>query len=253
MRSESWPLARFVKKASFPEEPMRPLILLLALCGCNAGKHSAQDAAPLGCSPSSATVPDYQSDGSGGLTGDGVSATLCHVWAHVLVSPYTTPPGRALLMLNSPSDEPPHDPGGASGGLVIGTLGIGSPRPGVYRSTDSGACGQMEYDFQRQLPAGTDCDAGMPPACPQYCASICSSLGCLPCAPNPPSVDYQAAAASDCLVSAQSVAGSWEIQLTSAAPVAGPDSSSGDYYLVHGGLTANLQADGRAATLTLGF
>jgi len=193
----------------------------------------------------------YESDGSGTLVGDEVNASLCHVSAHAMVSPYTTPSGQALLMLDSASDATPQFPEGTSGGTVIGMLAIDAPNPGTYRSSDRGACGSMTYDFQLPLPAGTDCSAGTPPACPTNCLSICSSQGCEPCAPNPPSVDYQAAAASDCLGSTQSAFGAWQIELTSATLVDGPD--AGGDYLVHGNLRADVLANGNTAVLALSF
>ena len=227
------------------------LIAILGSAGCSSGQDGAVGTHQPVCSPASTTLPGYESDGSGSLDGDHVNATLCHVWAHAMISPYTTPPGQALLMLDSSSHDTPQSPPGTSGGLLIGQLAIDSPNPGVYHSADSGACGSVTFDFQLPLPAGTDCSVGTPPACPANCASICSSQGCEPCAPNPPSVDYQAAASSDCLGSTQSALGGWQIQLTSATPVEGPD--SGGDYLVHGSLTADLIADGDTAVLSLSF
>jgi hypothetical protein len=233
------------------------LAAALGSIGCRSqhdgGAASTPDATPLpSCPQTSATWPAYQSDGSGAVIGADVTATLCHVGVHLYVSPYTAPAGRVLLMLNSSSHDSPQAPMDATGGLVTGTLSIDSPISGVYPSSGKRACGNMQYEFQLPVPSGTNCDGGTPPACPAGCVSICSSIECLPCAPNPPTVAYQAATVSDCLGFSQSAGGSWQVELMSATPVAGPDPSA-DYYLVHGSLTANLHAETSSAMLSLVF
>jgi hypothetical protein len=224
--------------------------LFAVLAGCNLPKGAVAMHRP-DCTPSSTALPDYQSDASGTVIGDDVNASLCHVWAHAMISPYTTPSGQALLMFDSSTHDTPQAPEGTSGGVLIGQLAIDAPAPGVYRNSDQGSCGGVTYDFQLPLPAGTDCNAGTPPECPQNCTTACSSSGCLPCTPNPPSVDYQAAVVSDCLGSTQSPLGAWQIELTSATPVDGPD--AGGDYLVHGSLRADVLSGGSTAVLALSF
>jgi hypothetical protein len=232
------------------------LVAVLGSGGCASRSDSGAgvpDLAAVSCPSPSGTIAAYQSDGSGTVMGAEVMATLCHVGVHAYVSPFTTPPGRALLMLDTLAHGVVQVPEGGTGGLVGGSLSIGAPSPGVYQSSDAHSCGGFDFFVQLPAPPGTDCDAGAPPACPANCSAVCTTSECVGCTLNPPSVGYNADVADDCLGGANRTGGSWRIELTSATPAVGP--ADGDYYLVHGTLTANVVdgSSGSAARLSLAF
>jgi hypothetical protein len=235
------------------------VLAVLGSLGCRSGQNgrpaNSPGAALPSCPSPTTPIPAYESDGNGAIDGAELSATLCHVGVFVYVSPDTNPPGQALLNLDSHSPSELQIPTGGTPGWPNGSLSIDSPSPGVYLSSGNQACGAMHYYFGAPLPPGTDCDGGAPPACPPNCAAVCTLNGeCGPCTLNPPSVEYQAQAASSCYGAAQSVVGSWQISLTSVTPASGP--GSGDSYLVHGSLTANIgggSSGTSSATLSLAF
>jgi hypothetical protein len=206
------------------------------------------------CGAPSASGQPYDSEASGTVAGSAVHADICNALAHLYLSPYTMPANQVLLFLNSTTSSSItlESPAGATDPILVGTISVSSPSPGVYRSSDGTACGDLGFSFYLPVPAGVDCDGGVPPSCPPGCGSLCSGFGCEPCTPSPPEVDYEAQAASDCLGSTTAVEGSWTLTLTSAEKITGDAASWQTYYLPHGSLTATLvNADGGTDTTTL--
>jgi mucin-2 len=215
---------------------------------------------PIGvdCGAPSGSVQPYDSEASGTVVGSAVHADICNALAHLYVSPYTTPPDRVLLFLNSTMsssitlDNPP----GATTPILQGMISVSSASPGVYRSSDGTACGDLGFSFYLPVPPGVDCDGGAPPSCPPGCSTVCSGFGCDPCTPAAPEVFYGARASSDCLGNTTAVQGSWTLTLTSTEKIVGDAASWQTYYLPHGSLTATLVGvDGGAdmPTLSVGF
>lgn len=238
-----------------PERQVVPLFVFAVLAaGCHAKADAgAADLATVSCPAPRGTIPAYEADGSGTVAGSDVAATLCHVGVHAYVSPFTTPPGRALVMLDSLAHGVVQVPEGGTGGEVGGSLSIAAPSPGVYQSSDAQTCGSFGFFVQLAAPPGTDCDAGAPPDCPANCSAVCTTSQCFRCTLNPPGVGYNAAVADDCLGGANRIGGSWRVELTSATPTTGP--ADGDYYLVHGTLAASVidASSGSSASLSLAF
>jgi hypothetical protein len=215
---------------------------------------------PIGvdCGAPSGSVQPYDSEASGTVLGSAVHADICNAPAHLYLSPYTMPPDRVLLFLNSTTSSSItlESPPGAADPILQGMISVSSPSPGVYRSSDGTACGSLGFSFDLPVPPGVDCDGGVPPNCPPGCSTVCSGFGCDPCTPAPPQVYYGAQASSDCLGSTTAVQGSWTLTLTSTEKITGDAASWQTYYLPHGSLTATLVGvDGGAdtATLAVGF
>ena len=220
---------------------------------------AAFDAGSCPSLPPDGGIPIGETPADGTLDGAAVGATLCNASAQIYVSPYTTPPNRILLMLNSSSPATTAQftsPTGASDPLLTGFVAISAAAPGVYSSSDAQSCGGLVVSYSLPLPPGVDCDGGNPPQCPQYCASACSGFGCTPCAPSPPEDGYEAHVASDCLGSTQTVTGSWSVTLTSVTPSSGVAGRPGTYYTPHGTFVAQVSDENGGtdtATLTLSF
>jgi hypothetical protein len=197
-----------------------------------------------------------QSAAGGTVTGPNLDATICNAGAYIYLSSATTPPGDHLFMLDSREgytlttfQAPP----GANAPLLNASVLVSTPSPGVYRSSDSAACGFVDFEYDLPIPPGVECSDGAPPTCSPGCAALCSGLGCGSCMPSPPNVGYQAQAPSDCLGSPQTVLGSWTLTLTSVTPYTTDAGSSSASYIVHGTLAATLvgAADGGSDTATM--
>ena len=253
-----------------------PAAALISSCGGGAGKTASGGSttttpssgststgtttSPPGpdCGAPSGSVAPYDSEASGTVSGAAVSASLCNLPAHLYVSPYTTPKDRVLLLLDSTGSSAItfQSPPGAADPILTGMIAAPSASPGVYQSTATGACGGLVFSYALPVPPGLDCSGTTPPTCPPGCASVCSGQGCVPCAPSPPEVAYEAKVPSDCLGNTQAGAGAWTLTLTSVVPFTGDGGSSGTYYVPHGSLTATLVGpDGGAgsAVLSVGF
>lgn len=91
------------------------------------------------------------------------------------------------------------------------------------------------FSYLLTLPPGADCEGGAGPDCPAE-------------------GDYGANASTDCLGDAQTVAGSWSVNLTSVVPFDGD--AGGSYFVAHGTVTATLadeQGGNDTVTLALDF
>jgi hypothetical protein len=212
------------------------------------------------CGPS-AGLAGYATAASGTVVGPGVSAALCGAEAYLFQSRYSMPSGDYLFYLDSTTSSSIElqSPAGASDALLTGMMQVSTPAPGVYRSSDATSCGFLSFSYALPVPAGVDCgDNTVGPDCPPGCGSACSGLGCEPCTPQQPEVDYGASAASDCLGDTQPVAGSWTVTLTSVVPYeddAGAN-ENGPHYTTHGTVTATLpdeEGGTDTVTLTMGF
>ncbi len=128
-------------------------------------------------------------------------------------------------------------PGNATRGGLGVFVQIGAAQPGTY--TETGACGFIVVCVALPVPA-LDCSSGLQGTCPEGCSLQGPAFGPT-CAPNEPTVCYEAASdVGDCLVAAGS-SGSWSLHLTSVEPYVAPDGGSDSgFFFSHGSLTATL-------------
>ena len=134
-------------------------------------------------------------------------------------------------------------PAQASDPLLTAQLSVATPSPGVFKSTDSQACGGIDFGYALPIPAGVDCQGMTGPSCPAGCTSACA-LSCSPCTAQQPEEGFEAEDTSDCLGETETPTGSWTLTLTSVTPSTGNEG----YYLVHGSLEATLGPEQDAGT-----
>ena len=126
-------------------------------------------------------------------------------------------------------------PADTVGSLLTATIGVSGMGPGTYGSA-TGAVGTIILSVYPPIPQGLDCgDGGM---CPPGCA-FQGPISGPSCQPIQPETDYIANAPEDILGGPQAPAGSWSLEITSAA-VPLDDASYDQRFLVHGTLTATL-------------
>ncbi len=200
-----------------------------------------------------AAGPDsYKTPASGTLHGSGVDATFCTSAYLQLFSVVAGPPAHFVLNAFDATSVDITNPEDGSDPYLFVNVGIGAAAPGVYKSTDPQKCGGISFDYDLPVPKGFVC-SGTPPTCSSGCSSDCSGAGgCTPCEPVPPGMSYEATVAQDCIDgTAQTVAGSWTVTLTSVEPY-GASAATDDetYYVVHGTIEGTLpeDADGGAGS-----
>jgi hypothetical protein len=158
------------------------------------------------------------------ITNADVEGSTCGYGVHLYRSSATTPPNLLLFMVDAPTwswtlQRPPE----AQLPLLVAMVEVSSLSPGVYRSTDGPACGEMSFEYFLPAPADLRCDGGTPPfpsGCPPGCGIVIP--GGAPCAPLPPVVTFQQHGPSNCLGDTTPVEGSWTLTLSSITQVA-PD------------------------------
>jgi hypothetical protein len=219
------------------------------------GDAVARDAsvpAPPSCPPAHQGLQPYETTASGTITGAGLSGVFCNATADIFLSAHTTPAGQLLLQLNSGEALTASfsSPKVASHAEIVGMISVSAASPGVYKSSDSEACGSVLFSYSLPVPADVNCEGKKGPSCPMGCSSACSGFGCEPCTPQQPEVNYSAQVASDCLGETQTVEGSWTLTLTSVVPYEGGGAGSDSEYMAHGTLVATLLDQGDAGTNT---
>ncbi len=205
----------------------------------------------------------YDSPANGSLVGPDVSGQICNLAASVETNSngaffeLGSYQGTSTIQFSNPSD--------ANYPIVDALLPISAVSPGVYTSSDAVNCGNIEVDYGLPSPPGLVCTGTTPPMCPSGCNSACSGLGCEPCTPNPPEVDYSASGqtggiCSEVYQQPGTLSGSWTITLTSVAQYTGSQpSQDATYYTVHGHFTADVIGGGDGdggtypATLSVDF
>ena len=150
------------------------------------------------------------------------SAVLFHLFDDRL-------PGGSVLDFDVP-------PIGAQFVGVTIRVPIPSPAPGDYAyDPDASVLSLIEVSYQ-VVPPCSSCGDTTPvnlDDCPPGCSTVCSSLGCEPCEPNPPGHDY--------------LGETWSLSLTSDAVA---DPSDGGLFTPHGTLTVMLAEEAEDGTFT---
>jgi len=249
-----------------PSVPLAVLLTFLALAGvaaCGSTKASNTPGASTTPDASSACLspplpdPDggvapYEGFASGSAKGPTLSASLCN--AEILASAPNYGGGSSPVTLTldstaSFSTTTIRVPTGTVAGTLSGTIQLPSPpTAGVYKSSDSQACGSLTFSYGI-LDDGGGASCNVVPlggACPSGCATIyfCRDAATEPCCvPLATTYVYQASTGTNCFGSAQTAAGSWALTLTGITLYqedAGPYEYE-QFYVAHGTLTASLQ------------
>jgi hypothetical protein len=251
---------------SFADRPCAFLALaslLLASSACGKSSSAAKDSdTPGNCLPpyDDGGLSSYESAASGTVQGSGVNVSFCGIGMYLQQTGPTTTGAPSQLVLDSSSAATSSTaslPAGAVAGTVSGSIQIGSPAPGVYKSSDSSACGSLSFSYSvPTVPdagcAAADAESGCPTGC-TYTSSCPSEFGC--CVPLGNTFVFQAISASSSCGTTGGPLGSWTATVTSAVASA-PIDGQPTLYTPHGTLDATLVGTTGATepvTLTLTF
>jgi hypothetical protein len=235
------------------------LALALALAaptGCgSSGGSSSPDATPDAgtCSPPpDGSFAPYESIGTGTISGPDANAVLCYVGVVVYEEAGS---GELLLHLDQMAPQgfaDVHLPAGAVDWTLAGLIEVGAPPPGVSSNTSGQLCGALGFYYGLDLAPEHQCDAGLPPNCPEGCgATLCPDTPC--CVPANSSFGYEATAATNCAEGGSvPVMGSWTLTLEGLVPYGGDAGAGQVLFTPHGTLTAILSGtEGTPGTTTL--
>jgi hypothetical protein len=247
-------------------------LAVAALGAVACSKHDGGSGAGAGCVPvwaeGDAGVPAYDTFASGTAAAPGMNASFCNAGISLQQNGLQPP---AILQLETQdaytavSVTVSGTSARALGGMLSATFAV-PPAVGVYKSTDSDACGSVLLGYGLPSAPGVDCSTAPGNACPQgcqqtfACGAHSDGTGC--CLTVATMFEYQSnASTSTCtrgVVNGPAL-GSWTLTLSSVTAYAdstkylGPD---GTAFFAHGTLTAELAgtADTKdSATLTLTF